>query len=191
MHYLALLEARQNRRPEGALTEASVFARVYNLLLPHRHRFTSAGGLALYDGEPLSENALVALRLFCAEQRVAASLEAVRQAALGLCGANLGRDPWEAAVEARLGDAMARHDEGLLAAISIRGEPHWFVALRGLKLELGAVGAPQTRRLRAAMQRLGWTPRPAHAWGRRQHGFVRRIERPIAPTADMSLSPHC
>jgi hypothetical protein len=51
----------------------------------------------------------------------------------------------------------------------------WFVAMRDIKLELGAYGAGATRRGRLAMKSLGWRERRAFAWGRRLLGFSRKI----------------
>ena len=44
----------------------------------------------------------------------------------------------------------AAHDDGPVTRIAIRGVPHWFVAMRDIKLEFGAYGAPGTRRIRLA-----------------------------------------
>jgi hypothetical protein len=67
-------------------------------------------------------------------------------------------------------------DDGVLARISIHGVPYWFVAMRDIKSELDAYGAPQLRLLRAAMKALGWQERRAIAWGRRNVGFIKRRE---------------
>jgi hypothetical protein len=74
-----------------------------------------------------------------------------------------------------LSAASAGKSEGPVAHITIQGIPRWFVAMRDIKLELGAYGAGATRRGRLAMKSLGWRERRAFAWGRRLLGFSRKI----------------
>jgi hypothetical protein len=186
MNYLAALKQaghEHTAQPPGALAEKTPFARVYNHLLPSSRRFTSAAlgptRRYCYDGEELTKSVLVQLRLPCIESGVAASLETVRQAAIALAAANPAEDPWDAALETFLNDAIAIADVGgdcSIARITIHGAPHWFVAMRDIKLELGAYGAGATRRVRLAMKSLGWRERRAFAWGRRLLGFSRKID---------------
>jgi hypothetical protein len=187
MSYLAELRQVAHKNcstlPPGALAGKTPFARVYNHLLPLRRMFTStAFGQShryLYDGEELSRGALVGLRLQCAENNILASLEVVRQAAIALAAANRAQDPWRPAIERWLNESTVvagLGGEGPIVRITIRDAPHLFVAMRDIKLELGAFGAPGTRRVRLAMKSLGWRERRAFAWGRRMLGFSRKIE---------------
>jgi hypothetical protein len=182
MNYLALLrQTRERAAPTaGALAERTLFARVYNHLLPQQRKFTFAVSGAsrryFYDGAELSRSALVGLRLYCAQNGVVVSLEAVRQAAIALAAANPATDPWEDAIGAFIDDAIASADlsgNGPVARIAIRGELHCAVAFRDIKLQLGARGAGATERIRVVMKTLGWQERHAYLWGRRMRCFAR------------------
>jgi hypothetical protein len=127
------------------------------------------------------KGALVRLRLQCAEVGISATLDDVRQAVLALAAPSpeFGQaDPWAADIEAFLADATTRAaasgvwDEGPLARISMYGEPFWFVAMRDIRLRLGARGRDATVRIRVALSDLGWREQRCFAWGRRAHGFV-------------------
>jgi hypothetical protein len=178
MHYIGLLKARreQLKSSEGALEPGSGFARAYNTLLVIKDKLTYDGQFYFYDGQQLTRDALIRLRLLCAERHVHASLEVVRQAAVALAIAQQASDPWEATIGTMLGGAIVAQNEGLVAKITIRNEPFWFVCMRDIKLSVGATGADGARRIRAVMRTLGWRQRPAVVWGRRMRGFARKID---------------
>jgi hypothetical protein len=186
MNYLELLRqvADKHAPPPGGLAGRTPFARVYSRLLPSSRSFASgtlgATRCYFYDGEELTKSVLVQLRLRCAKDGVDASLETVRQAAMAPAAANPAGDPWEGEVRAWLEVAIANASpggDGPVTRITIRGVPRGFVAMRDIKLEFGAYGAPGTRRIRLTMKALGWRERRAFAWGRRMLGFVRIVDR--------------
>jgi hypothetical protein len=107
-------------------------------------------------------------------------LDTVRDAARALCEANTINAtpglPWQDKIEAMLADAIATGDRALVTIITVHGVAFWFVAMRDIKLALGARGVKGAARIRAAMRALGWRPRPAIIHGRRMHGFVRGVD---------------
>jgi hypothetical protein len=189
MSYLAVLNERRlaNARPSGSVANKSRFARVYNYLLSSQARLTyvvlgcPSTRRTLCDGAPLTKSVLAQFRLQCAQAGIPASLEDVRQAALALAVPDPKPDPWVPAIEALLAAAVAQSaglapdvwDEGPVARISMYGEPFWFVAIRDIRLRLGARGRDATMRIRLALSDLGWRGQRCFAWGRRSHGFVR------------------
>jgi hypothetical protein len=76
-------------------------------------------------------------------------------------------DPWLEQI------AVLVAQEEFLTTFSLTGKKYWFVVDRELKHALGASGVEGSRRIHAAMKKLGWGFRLARINGHRVRGFAR------------------
>jgi hypothetical protein len=178
-------------RKTGTLAGRGAFVEAYNTLLSLQTNGKTKGRGApfaydqsldryFYDGKELNGSVLVELRLLCARKNQRCPcLDTIRDAAAALCEANtVNRTnglPWQAAVGGMLHEAITNDDRDFVRTITVRGVPFWFVAMRDIKLALGAKGAKGATRIRAAMKALGWRATPAIVHGRRTRGFIRSV----------------